>query len=104
MDYEQEESEQTICCTFVSASDKKTLSRLTLAVRHNEILGLLGPSRSGKSAAFELAAGYCGPLDGFVRSPNISCPLGILSADHLESLPLKSELRLLCANGVCSCT
>ena len=69
MDYEKEESEQNMCCAFDSQGDKKSLSRLTLAVRHNEILGLLGPSRSGKSSAFELAAGYCEPLEGFVRSP-----------------------------------
>ena len=85
VDFGQEKSEQNLCCVFGEAGDRKTLSRLTLAVRHNEILGLLGPARSGKSAAFELAAGHCAPLDGFVRSPP-SPALWAIFAPHTWSL------------------
>lgn len=73
VDYEPEVDEQNFCCTFETASDKKVLSRITLAVRHNEILTLLGPSRAGKSSALALAVGYIEPLEGFVCCTLVLC-------------------------------
>ena len=45
---------------------KKILSRISLSVEKNEIVGLLGPNGAGKTTAFYIAAGLMFPNQGKV--------------------------------------